>query len=247
MEHIEDKRPRVEMVPKKPSAFHFLMSHLFEFIWWLVVAWFIAILTEWGGMWLFWKDAGAGHSETMLITEVGYIQNDVHLRYLGGQTPIGFATQFATHADYYIFEWTHIRDFLAWCTSIPDHANRAMVMLRHVIVGGSEYITAAINTTQIFAVRLAVAIMSSPLFLLVGTVALIDGMVERELRRFGGAVESAFMYHNVKPWAKPVVVGGFVTYLGFPEAIHPNVILVPFAIIFGGVVFVTAKTFKKFI
>lgn len=245
--HQEDMRPRVEMVPKKPSAAHFLWSHATDFIWWLIVAWFIAILTEWGGMFLFWKEAGAQHSQDMLVTELGYIQDDVKLRYVGGATPSGFARGFASKLDYYLFEWTHIRDFLTWAISIPDSASQGLLFIRNTVIVCRDYIAAAINTTQIFAVRLAVAFMSLPLFLLVGTAALLDGMVERELRRYGGAMESAFMYHNVKPWSKPIIFGAFVLYLGFPIEIHPNVVLVPFVIGFGVIVYITAKTFKKFI
>lgn len=238
---------RSEMAVKKKTAVGLAVSQFFEIIGWLLLALVMSIIMEWVGMSFFWDDLGVEHSRSMIAKELSYVNDESRLRYVGGQTPATVARKFATGMDYYLFEWTHIRDFLAWALSIPDTASTGKLYLKKFILVSGDYIAAAINTTQVFSVRLAVAFMSFPLFLLVGTVALIDGMVERELRRYGGANESSYIYHRVKPWSKPVMIGAFVLYLGYPDSIHPNVILIPFVSAFGIVVYVLAKTFKKFL
>ncbi len=238
---------RSELVVKKKTAFDIAISQIMEILGWLFLALTMSIVMEWIGMSFIWDEQGVDHSRSTIIKELSYVNNETRLPYVSGKTPAEVAQNFAISMDYYLFEWTHIRDFLAWIVSTPDTGSAVTAYLKRLVLSGSDYIAAAINTTQVFSVRLAVAFMSFPLFLLVGTVALIDGMVERELRRFGGANESAYIYHNVKPWAKPVMVGAFVLYLGYPDSIHPNVILVPFVTAYGVVVFTVAKTFKKFL
>lgn len=238
---------RSQMAVKKKTAFDLALAQFFEIIGWLLLALFTSIVMEWIGMSFVWDEQGAEHSHNMIMKELSYVNDETKLRYVGSQTPATVARNFATGMDYYLFEWTRIRDFLAWVISIPDTANSGLLYLKQFVLFASDYIAAAINTTQVFSIRLAVAFMSFPLFLLVGTVALIDGMVERELRRYGGANESAYIYHRVKPWTKPVIIGAFLLYLGYPDSIHPNTILVPFVTVFGLIVFMVARTFKKFL
>ena len=238
---------RSELAVKKKTAFNIAVTQVMEIFGWLLLALSMSIVMEWIGMSFIWNEQGVEHSRSMIIKELSYVNDETKLPYVGGQTPATVARNFSTGMDYYLFEWTHIRDFLAWVMSAPDNGSTAVSYLKSFIMVSSDYIASAINTTQVFSIRLAVAFMSFPLFLLVGTVALIDGMVERELRRYGGANESAYIYHNVKPWTKPVMIGAFVLYLGYPDSIHPNVILIPFVTAYGVVVFIVAKTFKKFL
>ena len=101
------------------------------------------------------------------------------------------------------------------------------------------------NTTLIFAVRVTVATLSMPAFLLIGTAALIDGLVQRELRIYGGGIERAMVYHHVKPWIRPAVMSTWFFYLGIPLSIHPNLIFVPAMLVFGMAIFLTSALFKK--
>jgi integrating conjugative element membrane protein (TIGR03747 family) len=109
----------------------------------------------------------------------------------------------------------------------------------------SDYFQALMNTTLIFAVRVTVATLTMPAFLLIGTAALIDGLVQRELRIYGGGIERAMVYHHVKPWIKPAVMSTWFFYLGIPFSIHPNLIFVPAMIVFGMAIFLTSALFKK--
>ena len=50
----------------------------------------------------------------------------------------------------------------------------------------SEYVLAMMQVTQVFSVRLAILTLAMPIYLLFSLVALVDGLVQRDLRRWGG-------------------------------------------------------------
>ena len=83
--------------------------------------------------------------------------------------------------------------------------------------------------------------------LLFSLVALVDGLVQRDLRRWGGGRESSFVYHYAKKAALPLVVLTWVTYLALPFSLHPTFVILPFATLFALTVAVTASTFKKYL
>jgi hypothetical protein len=47
----------------------------------------------------------------------------------------------------------------------------------------------------VYAIRLAVMVSALPVFLLAGLVAVVDGLGQRDLRRFGGGREKGQVYH----------------------------------------------------
>ena len=78
-------------------------------------------------------------------------------------------------------------------------------------------------------------------------VALVDGLVRRDLRRWGGGRESSFVYHYAKKAAIPLIIMAWVFYLALPFSLHPSWIILPFALVFGFAVTITASTFKKYL
>ena len=78
-------------------------------------------------------------------------------------------------------------------------------------------------------------------------VGLIDGLVRRDVRRFGAGRESGFVYHRAKASLMPLAVLPWVTYLALPISVHPLVILLPSAALLGLAVSLTAGSFKKYL
>ena len=103
------------------------------------------------------------------------------------------------------------------------------------------------QVTQVFCVRLAVLSLSMPVFFLFGLVGLVDGLVRRDLRRWGGGRESSFVYHYARRSVLPLMLSAWVTYLALPFSLHPAWIVLPFATLLALVVTVTAGTFKKYL
>ena len=78
-------------------------------------------------------------------------------------------------------------------------------------------------------------------------VGLIDGLVRRDVRRFGAGRESGFIYHRAKASLMPLAVLPWVTYLALPISVHPLLILLPSAALLGLAVSLTAGSFKKYL
>jgi integrating conjugative element membrane protein (TIGR03747 family) len=223
-----------------------LIGNLVDALVLLLVALVFSVITEWIGMLFFWEEEGAMHSERMLITELGYLNEDFK-HSLFGYTPVQIATETAAQVDYWLFEATLFRDILAWLVTAPADAGKFRRSLAYSVGLVQDYIAAAINATQLFGVRLAIAVLSTPAFLLIGLAALIDGLVRRDIRRFSGSHESSFVYHNIKPWVRPAFIGAWFIYLGSPWSLHPNVIFIPAALLFGMAIYLTSSMFKKFL
>lgn len=223
-----------------------LMGAITDFIVLLILALLFSIVVEWIGMTLIWSDMGANHSHSMFINELGYL-NDSFTHKVMGSRPVTFAIWLSTSIHFWLFEWTRITDAVQWLLSTPTDSSTVRVILSRAMLTINEYYVAATNSTQLFGVRMAVALLSTPAFILFGMAALVDGLVERELRRYGGGNESSFVYHNVKSWMRPAIVGAWFIYLGLPISVHPNLIFVPAALMYGGAIYLTTASFKKYL
>ena len=101
--------------------------------------------------------------------------------------------------------------------------------------------------TRVFTVRLAILVLSLPVFVLFAWVSLVDGLVLRDLRRWGGGRESSFVYHYARKATLPLFLPAWVLYLVSPISVHPSWILLPFALAFALAIRITAGTFKKYL
>jgi len=149
---------------------------------------------------------------------------------------------------HYLFEVTRFVDFIRWVSPVPPLSERGIRPTLHRFYRPiSEFVIAMMQVTQLFAVRLAILTLAMPIFLLFSLVALVDGLVQRDLRRWGGGRESSFVYHYAKKAALPLVVLTWVIYLALPFSLHPSWVILPFATVFALTVAVTASTFKKYL
>lgn len=174
-----------------------------------------------------WDEPGATHSVSMLATELGWLHRD--FQHAIGD-PAGLAKAIASALHRGLFYWNGVDHGAV--SEVPTH-------------GGSAYLVAAIVVVQIFAARLAVMVLSLPAFAVFALVAFVDGLVARQLRRWGGANEEAFVYHHVKRWVNPMLVLPIAIYLSLPVSVHPNFIVMPFVLMFALAVWGTTATFKQ--
>lgn len=224
-----------------------VLTSIAQGIKWLLLSLVFSILIEWAGMVLWWPNAGLNHSRGMLTAEIGYLQADFG-RSLMSSDPALFTTTVADKAYYVLFEVTRIADFLEWVGARPRPREVGLrVRLHRVFRPVAKYVLAAMLVTQVFSVRLAILALATPVFGLFGLVALVDGLVKRDLRRWGGGRESSFVYHWAKRSALPLLVLTWVVYLALPFSLHPSFVVLPFAVLFSLSVAVTAGTFKKYL
>ncbi|MEQ9379239.1 MAG: DUF4400 domain-containing protein [Pirellulales bacterium] len=83
--------------------------------------------------------------------------------------------------------------------------------------------------------------------LLFGVMALVDGLVRRDLRRWGAGRKSSFIYHWSKRSALPLLVTAWVICLALPFSLHPSWVILPFATLFAISIVITASAFKKYL
>jgi len=223
------------------------LTALAKIIQWLLLSLLFSIIIEWAGMVLWWPDEGIDHSRTMLAKEISYLDNDFR-RSVVTSDPARFAKRFADNTYHYLFEVTRFVDFIRWISLQPTANEQGLRVTLHTIFHPmAEFVIAMMQVTQVFSVRLAILTLAMPIFLLFSLVALVDGLVQRDLRRWGGGRESSFVYHYAKKAALPLVVITWVVYLALPFSLHPTFIVLPFAAMFTLTVAITASTFKKYL
>lgn len=214
---------------------------------WLLFSLLFSIIIEWVGMNLWWPDQGLDHSRNMLANEIGYLDRDFH-RSIVTSDPARFAKQVADGSYHYLFEVTRFVTFIRWVSQPIGAEETGLRLTLHQLYRPiAQYTIAAMQITQVFSVRLAILILAIPVFLLFSLVALVDGLVRRDLRRWGGGRESSFIYHYAKKAGMPLMVLTWVIYLSLPFSLHPTFVIIPFASMFSLAVTVTASTFKKYL
>lgn len=93
-----------------------------------------------------------------------------------------------------------------------------------VLTAGMPLLTAceaAMTITQVFEVRLAVLILAFPAFILLSLLGLVDGLVQRDIRRWSGGRESSFIYHWAKKIVLPSLILPWIIYLAMPSVFIP--------------------------
>ena len=223
------------------------LSTLAQAIQWLLFSLIFSVIIEWVGIVIWWPEEGLDHSRRMLAAELGYLDADFS-RSVVTSDPARLAQTVADKIYYALFEFTRVVDLLEWISRPPAAGEKGLrPKLHHLYRPIADFVMAAMQVTQVFSVRLAILTLATPVFLLFTLVALVDGFVQRDLRRWGGGRESSFVYHWAKRSALPLLVLSWVVYLALPFSLHPTFVILPFAALFALSVAVTASSFKKYL
>jgi len=211
----------------------------------------LCILIEWVGMHLFWPEQGWRHAQAMLHYELDQLSTHF-TRSVVVQEPGRTAHRLIDEAHEWIFVRTGLMDWMQGAATQAragaDSASRDFrYYLGVVYVHLESYLIAAAYTLLVFLVRLLVLCLMLPLFCMVAFVGLVDGLVRRDIRRFGAGRESGFVYHRAKAALMPLLVLPWVSYLALPVSVSPLLILLPSALLLGVVVDITAGSFKKYL
>lgn len=126
-------------------------------------------------------------------------------------------------------------------------ARDARYYISQTYIWAENYLIAAAFTTLTFTVRLLVLVLTLPLFILAAFIGLVDGLVRRDVRKFGAGRESGFVYHRAKATLMPLAILPWIIYLTLPVSVHPLLVLLPCAVLLGAVVCITAASFKKYL
>ncbi|AKE60094.1 TIGR03747 family integrating conjugative element membrane protein [Citrobacter farmeri] len=195
-------------------------------------AWVLAIVLEWLGDAFFWRNACASHSEQVL------------------QATWQWWKAFAGAPVWLVHDLTLIGDTLQQGIAVLVHSlneQRGMFCTETVTAVIRCALLSAANVTLTFLLRLAILLQALSLFVLTVTIGLIDGLVRRDLRRFGAGHESGFVYHHARRMISSCLIATGLMWLAAPIFLVPEYVLIPGAILIGLAVSVSSGAFKKYI
>lgn len=180
----------------------------------------------------------------MLETELGYVHQDFATSVLS-TNPAAFIDQTAQTFYEWCYQRTGLIDFINNASQQPK-TNRFQQIAYQLITEFKEYIVATLYSIQVFIVRVAIIVLSWPAFVLFFFIGAVDGLTERDLRRWGGGRESSTVFQLARnAMFKPVIVS-WVVYLSMPVSVHPTLVITPLAVLAGVASRVSFERYKKY-
>lgn len=111
----------------------------------------------------------------------------------------------------------------------------------------NQFLAASLWIVIRSCIRTTLFIAALPLFVLVAIMSLVDGLVQRTLRRLRGERESALIYHHARRLALPIILTALLVTLLWPYSIDITILVLPFLLLFALSIWLTAKSFKKYL
>ena len=216
----------------------------------LLISLFFSIVTEWIGLYFFWPEEGWHHSRDMLNSELEWISKSFTQSLLiqdpdhTARRIVGFVYEWCFEKTGLI-EWIKISSVQARMNSSKGGDLQYYLGLAYVQI--ESYGLAAIYAALTYLARLLILTLTIPLFLMAAFTGLVDGLVRRDLRRFGAGRESGFIYHRAKMLIMPLLVAPWLIYPALPMTVNPILILLPNATALGFIVSISAGSFKKYL
>ncbi|CDG22260.1 conserved hypothetical protein [Xenorhabdus poinarii G6] len=244
-------RPSSQPPRKHGLLYRVLWEWPWQLIGFMAMSWLFSLLLEYLGMAFFWPEQGATHSQNMMKAELNYLSSEFTRSLL-----LSEPSQTVSAGLAQAYQWLFVDSgFMGWVQGQSQYQfnsrNDFMREFNTVLHGISghlrEYWLATVFITMGMLTRIAILLLSVPLFVMVVIVALVDGLGRRDLRRYGAGYESSFVYHHAKRGIKPACTVPCVLYLSWPDVVYPTVILLPAAIVLGMAIVITTSMFKKYL
>ena len=211
----------------------------------LVASLLFSILIEFAGLLLFWSDQGWRHSQAMLSSELGWLSEHFKASLII-QQPGQTIVQWLDFLNQWLLVKTGFADF-ARQARVSSQGNGFWSWTNQLYVSIEDFVLAAVYVTFTFVVRLTILVLATPLFLLAMFTGFVDGLIRRDLRKFGAGRESSFVYHRAKRAVIPLLIMPWGIYVSLPFSLNPMAVFLPCAVILGVTMAITATTFKKYL
>jgi integrating conjugative element membrane protein (TIGR03747 family) len=234
---------------RPPTLFGLLVALPFQVFGMLCGALLLSMLIECIGIHFFWPHESWHHAQGMLDYELLQLSEEFKNSLLLSN-PGATAQRWVAYAYDKLFVQSGLLAFTHRVapTDVQGKGIHGLRTLVQRTAGHLEvYALAAGYIALTFIVRVIVLTLTLPLFALAAFVAFLDGLVQRDVRRFGAGRESGFVYHRARALILPLALLPWGIYLSFPVSIHPLLILLPSAALLSGTVHITAATFKKYL
>jgi integrating conjugative element membrane protein (TIGR03747 family) len=232
--------------PKKPGPTGRLLGLGTGFVVWLVLGLFGNIVAELACLKYLWPEEGVAHSLATLKSELGYLDRDFPEGVFIDR-PARLAGQLATLVYDQVYREGRLGRWVQGAKTRPNEPPSLGGTARTLLRNGGDTLLAAVVATQVYAIRLAVLFAALPVFLLAALVAIPDGFGQRDVRKFSGGRERGQVYHLARHFVMPMFTGAWVLYLAWPTTVHPHAFILPFAALFGMMLWVMTSSFKKYL
>lgn len=230
---------------QRPGMIVSTISLVLRIIGLLITSLLFSILIEFAGLLLFWSDQGWRHSQVMLTNELGWL-SDHFKSSLIIQQPGQTIVQWLDFLNQWLLVKTGFADF-AQQARVSSQGNDFWSWINQLYVSIEDFVLAAVYMSFTFVVRLTILVLAIPLFLLAMFTGFVDGLMRRDLRKFGAGRESSFVYHRAKRAVIPLLIVPWVIYLSQPFSLNPMAVFFPSAVMLGIITAITATTFKKYL
>lgn len=200
----------------------------------LLLSIILGTVIDWLGVVLGWWDNN--HQLAVLKSDILYLGENFTTS-IAGVSPADLAVSISQQ----------VQQTLTFSHKVGGQQYKFMRLVAKTLIIIEPYYQSMVYSAMTVAVRILIITLSTVFFIIVFFVAMIDGLVQRELRKDGGGIERAQVYHHAKTWVGRVLVISPVIYLAYPHSINPNWIVLPAALAFYLAVFITFATFKKYL
>ncbi|MEO0436600.1 MAG: DUF4400 domain-containing protein [Pseudomonadota bacterium] len=211
--------PNSSKPAKPPGRIGRAAGIVFALLMAVLIAGALSVSAEWIGIALGWWPKH--HSFELLVRERSYVEA-IDRFPLTALTPV----QLANHAAGRVDEIAR-KAGLGW--------------------GAGGYGIAAVNTIKLAALRLSVCLFTIPAFVIVALVALFDGLVARDIRKYTGGHESSYVFHAAKRFVVPSLMLTVTIYLMLPISVRPVVVFGPALLSSAVMIYTAASRFKKYL
>ncbi|MBB71444.1 MAG: hypothetical protein CMF50_03500 [Legionellales bacterium] len=141
----------------------------------------------------------------------------------------------------------------AYYQSLLHHAHKAISngpLRTRLDMAGELLFSAGENVSislAIIAIRVLLLVFFIPLLIIALLVGVIDGLVQRDIRRFGAGRESTLLFHRTKAIFMPSVYILSLLFLISPIAVSPALFILLIASVMGLLVSIMMSRFKKYV
>ncbi|HEO9008818.1 TPA: DUF4400 domain-containing protein [Citrobacter koseri] len=215
---MSEQRPPPSRPPQGPIGW--LLSLAGRLIGLVIGALVLRIVLELAGLYFWWPQEGSRHVFQVMRQERVELVSALQLHPLRG-------------------EIVRLQENWATLALKVEHKTESLIL--------REYITNLAYTLVSFMLRLTWLLATFPLLCLCVLTGLTEGLVWRDLRRFGSGLESVFLHRYVIRSGSSVASTLWVCYLAQPLLLPAMLILLPSALWFGITIWMAAGSFKRWL
>ena len=141
----------------------------------LLVSLLVSIAIEWIGMHAWWPELGVEHSRQMVQAESEFLDRNISSSWVRSQ-PAAAISRLIARTRSSLSESHVATQVIGWSGEVTSHirSSHAWRGLQSML---GPYARAARNISEHYAIRLTVLGLASPVFVLLGWVGLVDGLV----------------------------------------------------------------------